>query len=125
MRTVGVGAAKPESDSTEELKKENKSLKSSNTKLKNKIEELEEKNEALHEENESLRAENATLKENAIFQICNFLYTNQAGLSGKAVSSVNNNGYSESYALQNKEQLMDSMREMIYDCIGTRLAGVF
>ena len=63
MRTVGVGAAKPESDSTEELKKENKSLKSSNTKLKNKIEELEEKNEALHEENESLRAENATLKE--------------------------------------------------------------
>lgn len=62
---------------------------------------------------------------NAIFQICNFLYTNQAGLSGKAVSSVNNNGYSESYALQNKEQLMDSMREMIYDCIGIRLAGVF
>lgn len=64
-------------------------------------------------------------EKNAIFQICNFLYTNQAGLSGKAVSSVNNNGYSESYALQNKEQLMDSMREMIYDCIGTRLAGVF
>ena len=64
-------------------------------------------------------------EKNAIFQICNFLYTNQAGLSGKAVSSVNNNGYSESYALQNKEQLMDSMREMIYDCIGTRLAGEF
>lgn len=29
MRTVGVGAVKPEADSTEELKKENKSLKTS------------------------------------------------------------------------------------------------
>lgn len=64
MRTVGVGAMKPESDNADELKKEIKGLKYSNTKLKNKIEELEEKNEALNEENESLRAENATLKEN-------------------------------------------------------------
>ena len=52
MKTVGVGAVKPESDNADELKKEIKGLKSSNTKLKNKIE-------------ESLRAENATLKENA------------------------------------------------------------
>ena len=65
MRTVGVGAAKLESDNADELKKEIKGLKSFNTKLKNKIEELEEKNDALNEENESLRAENATLKENA------------------------------------------------------------
>lgn len=64
-------------------------------------------------------------EKNAVFQICNFLYTNQAGLSGKAVSSVSNNGYSESYVLQSKEQLSDALRELIYDCIGTRLAGVF
>ena len=64
-------------------------------------------------------------EKNAVFQICNFLYINQAGLSGKAVSSVSNNGYSESYALQSKEQLSDALRELIYDCIGTRLAGVF
>ncbi|MFR5116875.1 MAG: hypothetical protein ACLTDV_07530 [Eubacterium sp.] len=43
MKTVGVGAVKPESDNADELKKEIKGLKSSNTKLKNKIEELEEK----------------------------------------------------------------------------------
>ncbi len=64
-------------------------------------------------------------EKNAVFQICNFLYTNQAGLSGRAVSSVNNNGYSETYSLQSKEQLSDALRELIYDCIGTRLAGVF
>ena len=64
-------------------------------------------------------------EKNAVFQICNFLYTNQAGMSGKAVSSVNNNGYSETYSLQSKEQLSDALRELIYDCIGTRLAGVF
>ena len=43
MKTVGVGAVKPESDNADELKKEIKGLKSSNTKLKNKIEELKRK----------------------------------------------------------------------------------
>lgn len=62
MRTVGVGAVKPKADSTEELKKENKSLKTSNTRLRNKIEELETENDALHETNEALRVELAALK---------------------------------------------------------------
>lgn len=64
-------------------------------------------------------------RKNAIFQLCNFLYANSAIMSGKAVTSVNNNGYSESYAIQTREQAQDAMREIIYDCIGTRLAGVF
>lgn len=62
MRTVGVGAVKPEADSTEELKKENKSLKTSNTRLKNKVEELETENDALHEENEISSCRDAALK---------------------------------------------------------------
>lgn len=64
-------------------------------------------------------------QQDAVFQICNFLYTNKAALSGKAVASVSNNGYSETYAVRTKEQCEDSLRELIYDCIGIRLAGVF
>lgn len=64
-------------------------------------------------------------RKDAIFQLCNFLYSNQAAMSGKAVTSVSNNGYSESYAVQTKEQAGNAIRELIYDCIGTRLAGVF
>ncbi len=64
-------------------------------------------------------------KQDTIFQICNFLYSNQAAASGKAVTSVSNNGYSESYAVSTKEQFADSIRELIYDCTGVRLAGVF
>ena len=64
-------------------------------------------------------------EQNAVFQLCNFLYANQAIMLGKAVTSVSNNGYSESYAIQTKEQADDAMRELIYDCIGIRLAGVF
>lgn len=64
-------------------------------------------------------------KQNTVFQLCNFLYANQTSLSGKAVTSVNNNGYSESYAVSTKEQMNASIKELIYDCIGTRLAGAF
>lgn len=64
-------------------------------------------------------------QKNTIFQLCNFLYSNSAVISGKAVTSVNNNGYSESYAIQTAEQAKDAIRELIYDCIGTRLAGAF
>ena len=64
-------------------------------------------------------------KQNTIFQLCNFLYTNQSAITGKSVTSVSNNGYSESYAVATKEQVSDSMRELIYDCICTRLAGAF
>ncbi|MCM1159376.1 MAG: hypothetical protein NC300_11435 [Bacteroidales bacterium] len=64
-------------------------------------------------------------KQNTVFQLCNYLYSNRAVISGRAVTSVSNNGYSESYAVQTKEQAEDAMRELIYDCIGTRLAGVF
>lgn len=63
--------------------------------------------------------------QNAVFQLCNFLYANQSVLTGKAVTAVNNNGYSENYAVQTKEQAEDAMRELVYDCIGTRLAGMF
>ena len=64
-------------------------------------------------------------EQDAVFQLCNFLYANRAAMSGKAVTSVNNNGYSESYAVQTKAQAQEAMQELIYDCIGTRLAGVF
>ena len=64
-------------------------------------------------------------KKNTIFQLCNFLYSNRAVLSGKNVTSVNNNGYSESYAVQTTEQAKSAMQELIYDGIGIRLAGVF
>lgn len=64
-------------------------------------------------------------KKNTIFQLCNFLYSNRDVLSGKNVASVNNNGYSESYAIQTAGQAKDAMQELIYDGIGIRLAGAF
>lgn len=64
-------------------------------------------------------------KKNTIFQLCNFLYSNMAVLSGRSVTSVNNNGYSETYAIKTTEQARDAMQELIYDGIGVRLAGVF
>lgn len=64
-------------------------------------------------------------KKNTVFQLCNFLYSNRAVISGKNVTSVNNNGYSESYAVQTTEQAKSAMQELIYDGVGIRLAGVF
>lgn len=64
-------------------------------------------------------------EKDTIFQLCNFLYSNSSVLSGKGVTSVSNNGYSESYSIQTAEQARNAIHELIYDCIGTRLAGVF
>lgn len=64
-------------------------------------------------------------QQDAVFQLCNFLYTNKASLSGKSVKSVSNNGYSESYALSGRDELAASIRELIYDCLDIRLAGAF
>lgn len=64
-------------------------------------------------------------KQNAVFEICNFLWSNRTVMSGKAVASVSNNGYSESYAIKSKEEAKAALTELIYDCIGTRLAGAF
>lgn len=61
---------------------------------------------------------------NLVFQICNFLYTNQSVISGSAVTSVNNNGYSESYAIQTPEQARDALEDLILDGVG-RLAGAY
>jgi hypothetical protein len=60
-----------------------------------------------------------------VFQLCNFLYTNRAGLSGKSVKSVSNNGYSESYAVSGRDELAGSIRELIYEYADIRLAGAF
>lgn len=64
-------------------------------------------------------------KKDTVFQICNFLYTNEKVLSGQAVTSASNNGYSESYAVHTTDQAREELRKLIYSCIGTRLAGVF
>ena len=64
-------------------------------------------------------------QKDTIFQLCNFLWSNQTTLAGKSVTSVNNNGYSESYALQSAAQAQEAMEELIYKGIGTRLAGAF
>lgn len=64
-------------------------------------------------------------KKNTIFQLCNFLYSNRDVLSGRNVASVNNNGYSESYAVQTSEQARNAMQELIYDGTGIRMAGAF
>ena len=64
-------------------------------------------------------------QQNTIFQLCNFIYSNQRVLSGTAVTSVNNNGYSECYALQTPAQARDAIKELIYEGIGTRLVGAF
>ena len=59
-------------------------------------------------------------QKDTIFQLCN-----QTTLAGHSVTSVNNNGYSESYALQSTAQAQEAMEELIYKGIGTRLAGAF
>lgn len=64
-------------------------------------------------------------QQDAVFQVCNFLYTNAETLAGRAVASASNNGYSESYVVQTPVQAKDALRELIYGCIGTRLAGAF
>lgn len=64
-------------------------------------------------------------QKDTIFQLCNFLWSNQTTLAGHSVTSVNNNGYSESYALQSTAQAQEAMEELIYKGIGTRLAGAF
>ena len=63
--------------------------------------------------------------QDTVFKLCNFLWTNQSAVAGRAVTSVNNNGYSESYAITNPEQVQQSIDEIIYKGIGTRLAGAF
>lgn len=65
-------------------------------------------------------------KQDCVFQLCNLMYSNMDVLSGKnPVASVSNNGYSESYTAQDITQLREKMKELIYECIGTRLAGAF
>ena len=64
-------------------------------------------------------------QQDAVFQVCNFLYTNAETLAGRSVTSAGNNGYSESYVIQTTAQAKDALRELIYGCIGTRLAGAF
>ncbi len=64
-------------------------------------------------------------QKDTIFQLCNFLWSNQTTLAGHSVASVNNNGYSESYVLQSTAQAQEAMEELIYKGIGTRLAGTF
>ena len=64
-------------------------------------------------------------QKNTVFRLCNFLYSNQEVIAGSGVTSVNNNGYSETYAISNMQQATEQMREIIYDGIGTRLAGAF
>ena len=64
-------------------------------------------------------------QKSTIFRLCNFLYSNQEVIAGSGVTSVNNNGYSETYAISNMQQATEQIREIIYDGIGTRLAGAF
>lgn len=64
-------------------------------------------------------------EKNCIFKLCNFIYSNSDVLYGKAVTSVSNNGYSESYGMQSFEQASEQMRELIYKTTGVRLAGAF
>lgn len=64
-------------------------------------------------------------QQDAVFQLCNFIFLNAEILAGKAISSASNAGYSESYVLQTADQAADAMRKLIYRCIGTRLAGAF
>lgn len=64
-------------------------------------------------------------KQNCMFNLCNFIYQNESVLSGSAVTSVGNNGYSETYAFRTPDAARDAMKKLIYDSIGTRLAGAF
>ena len=66
-----------------------------------------------------------TREKDCIFKLCNFIYANSEVLYGKGVTSVSNNGYSESYGIQNFEQASEQMRELIYRTTGIRLAGAF
>lgn len=65
------------------------------------------------------------IKQNCIFAVCNKLYQSASGSAGQGVTSVSNNGYSESYAITTQEQAEAELREIIYSKIGTRLAGAF
>lgn len=65
------------------------------------------------------------VKQNCIFAVCNHLYNQAQGSAGSGVTSVSNNGYSESYAVTTQEQAETELRELIYSKIGTRLAGAF
>lgn len=67
----------------------------------------------------------AVKERDCIFKLCNFIYENKDVLYGKPVTSVSNNGYSESYGVQNFTQAAEQMKELIYSTIGTRLAGAF
>lgn len=60
-----------------------------------------------------------------VFKICNFLYKNKDSLSEKDISSVNNNGYSESYVVKKSEEMQSDLKSMIYSAIGVRLLGVY
>lgn len=64
-------------------------------------------------------------QQDTIFQLCNFIYTNKAAISGKSVKSVSNNGYSESYAVASRDEFNDAIRELIYECADVRLAGAY
>lgn len=64
-------------------------------------------------------------KQNAVFKLCNFLYANQDAIIGSNISSVSNDGYSESYKIKTEDETETSMCELVYGCIGTRLAGAF
>lgn len=65
------------------------------------------------------------IKQNTIFAVCNYLYTQAQGSAGSGVSSVSNNGYSESYVVTTQDQAETELREIVYSKIGTRLAGAF
>lgn len=59
-----------------------------------------------------------------IFKVCNYLYMNNDLLSGKAIASVSNDGYSESYAVKTPTVARQGLKDLIYSCVG-RLAGAF
>ena len=63
--------------------------------------------------------------QDTIFKLSNFIWSNQSEISGKAVTSVNNNGYSESYAISSPEQMQEAIEQIIYQGVGTRLASAF
>lgn len=64
-------------------------------------------------------------EKDCIFALCNYLYANADVLSGRQVTSVNNNGYSESYSVQSTQQAREGIRQLIKVCTGIRLAGAF
>ena len=64
-------------------------------------------------------------RQDCAFQLCNFLYAVASGGAGSGLSSVSNDGYSESYAIKTREELQAEKENIIFSCIGTRLAGAF